>query len=124
MNKVSTEKKIEEGNRLIVFFDGAENGVIDIMDKPEKAIKYKDGYYPEWNLPKFHKDWNLLMPAIGKFNELWIAEMDSDMPQEKFKEFDKHRIDVDNAVCTYHLPEAFNVFTNAIKWYNEQNDKE
>lgn len=61
-----TQGEVVEGNRLIMFFDGAENIEIDIMGKPAKAIKYKDQYYPEDRLPGFEEDWNLLMPVVEK----------------------------------------------------------
>ena len=59
-----------EGNKLIMFFDGAKMSEIEIMGKLEAAIKYKGSYYPEWNLPKFNEDWNLLMPVVDKIRDL------------------------------------------------------
>lgn len=59
----------EEGNRLIMFFDGAQESEIEIMGKICHAIKYNNSYYPldaadRW--PQFQKDWNLLMPVVEK----------------------------------------------------------
>jgi hypothetical protein len=61
-------KKIEEGNKAIMFFDGAENAVIEILGKEYKAIKYNNSFYPEWNLPRFDEDWRLLMPVVEKIS--------------------------------------------------------
>jgi hypothetical protein len=59
----------EEGNKLIMFFCGAEDSEIDILGKVCPAIKYKDSYYPPDVLPAFHKDWNLLMPVVEKIRQ-------------------------------------------------------
>lgn len=50
-----------------MFFDGAESTKINIWaDEQWDAIKYKEEYYPEWNLPKFNQYWDLLMPVVEK----------------------------------------------------------
>jgi hypothetical protein len=64
---------IQAGNKLIMFFDGAEDCEIDILGKPTLAIKYKGSYYPPDRLPYFHADWNLLMSVVGKCYKAWIS---------------------------------------------------
>jgi hypothetical protein len=65
-----TDIEIIEGNKAIMFFDGAEYATIDILGKAYGCIKYKDSYYPEWNLPKFNEDWNLLMHVVEKIEAI------------------------------------------------------
>lgn len=124
MNTVDAGKEqliIEEGNVLIVLFDG----YCELTDHPEYDRWFTgvpDGYlrhatgFPIHKL-KYHKKWGWLMPAIGKFNALGNSDERHRIPREYFKQ----RLLVDNAVCTYDINEAFKVFAEAIKWYNTQN---
>lgn len=64
---------IQAGNKLIMFFDGAENAIIEILGKQSDCIKYNGSFYPEWNLPEFDKDWRLLMPVVEKIEKDFIV---------------------------------------------------
>lgn len=64
------KQSVEEGNKLIMFFDGAEIVKIDILRNLSDSIKYKGSYYPIKRSPQFHKDWNLLMPVVEKIESI------------------------------------------------------
>lgn len=99
---------IIEGNKLIMFFDGAEDATISVLGKPTPCIKYKDSYYPEWNLPPFQEDWRLLMPAIKKFKSLDLYDF----------EYAMRCNDINTAVETCEIIPAWEALVEAIIWYN------
>ena len=122
-----TQEEIREGNRAIMFFDGALNVTIPIMGELQKAIKYKDSYYPKWNIPNFHLDWNLLMPVVEKINnlggyEVHISPHTITIKGEKAPIAKTDIYDLFTIVgLNYSLIEAtWNTVVQFIKWYNQQ----
>jgi len=104
----------EEGNKLIMFFDGAESDTIDIMGEIHKCIKYKGSYYPEDRSLKFNEDWNLLMPVVKSIHGI---------VNKKHKVSDKEAwlwCRIMDAIVAVDILETHSFVTKFIRWHNSQ----
>jgi hypothetical protein len=123
-------KEILEGNKAIMLFDGAERTDFEIIGEICKAIKYKDGYYPENKPPQFHKDWNLLMPVVEKVASItnpnaakpnrgfgyeisnchcWIYSIDQAGQQHE----------ISNVEADFTIEAVWQAVVQFIQWYNK-----
>lgn len=113
MNKTLS---IEEGNKAIMFFDGAEESEINILGKTAKAIKYKDGYYPHDKPKEFHNDWNALMPACYKWDKL----TDEILADGIWYEYERLCDLLDTKVTLYEILPVWQQLVENIEWLNSQ----
>ncbi len=113
-NNFKIGREILEGNKLIMFFDGAESTTIDVMGQICPSIKYKDSYYPpDRNLPLFHEDWNLLMPIYNNFRCMVVDESIFNKRQE-------HCQLIRQEITGVNIRGAHDRLVEAITWYNNQ----
>lgn len=93
---------------------------MDILQGNKLIKEFIKNNEPVSYLRGFHYNWSALMPVIKNFMDKWESALGSDMAKDIFAQFDSHRINIDNAVCTYDISESFKVFTEALQWYNTQ----
>jgi len=126
-----TDKEILEGNRLIaefmgyVYNDVPKGNPHNVGSGITKTNNMGDDYYfsfPENELlnfpyPKYHEDWNWLMPACAKFDNLSMSS------RSKEKRYERSCDTIDWAVTCYEILPAFEALVDGIKWYNQNKDK-
>lgn len=108
-----TQQEILQGNKLIMFFDGAETAKFDLLGEEVDSIKYKDSFYPKWNLPKFNEDWNLLIPIVQKIKNTndYAVEFGSGVISILTR--------LDIALILLDISLVWQKATEFIKWYNQ-----
>lgn len=111
---------IEQGNKLIGEFHGWKHS-------PTPKQKGKGmWHFPEWGKSafgiddfKYHSSWDWLIPAIKKFQ---YSNPISNVYSNEYEEFFEWCNKIDNAITQdYDIQQAFNLFTEAIQWYNTTN---
>ena len=106
----------EEGNKLIMFFDGAENLEIEVSGKATPAIKYKESFYPEWNLPRFNSDWNLLMPVVDdiKYGRRFSCVVWNEISHPSYRLYKA----IEKGLLNLSLSQTHEAVVKFIQWYN------
>lgn len=101
---------VEEGNKLIAEFMGAEYDNTYNPEYPHYTIE-DSTFYPEEL--KYHSSWDWLIGACKKFDLLYeTAGVDLGL------DYNFHCDDIDDAVTTYNIEAAFKAIISAIEWYN------
>ena len=104
------EQEIIEGNEIIRVFMGKEKDKSGIKTSSDFGETWQESYYDE----SYHKDWNLLMPVVAKFNE--CAN-----PHTKALTLTiagTHLRHIHNALADVNIKSAWIAVVEAISWYN------
>lgn len=94
------EEDIAKGNEIIREFMGWPTNKIEIhfLGGTMRKLQYH-----------FHMDWNLLMAACKKFDNL----------SNRTKDYQRYCDEIDAAVTNYEILPAWKRLLRGIKWYNE-----
>lgn len=115
MKKAEKDKLITEfmGYKLVPWMNGRAweratfSSIHDTFNLHGRLWRETDNYY------KWSSDWNWLMEACKKFDQLTLDKLD-------YEAYVAHCDGIDDLVTCYEKEPVYDRLVEAIEWYNEQ----